>query len=51
MSDEGAATAEEAIKSERCSIPRELYNKVEIIASRNKKTNCEVQNDASASIE
>jgi len=36
-------TADEALKDERCSIPRDLYNHVQIIATQNKKTNCKVQ--------
>jgi hypothetical protein len=38
-----ATTADEAIKSERCAIPRQIYNEISTIASASKKTNCEVQ--------
>lgn len=40
---EDKTTANEAIKSERCAIPRETYNDISTIASALKKTNCEVQ--------
>ena len=40
---EDKTTADEAIKSERCAIPRQIYNEISTIASASKKTNCEVQ--------
>jgi hypothetical protein len=39
-------SSEEVIKSERCAIPREVYNDIAIIASAQKKSNCEVQIEA-----
>ena len=44
--DDKTTTADEAIKSERCAIPREVYNEISTIASASKKTNCEVQIEA-----
>lgn len=43
QSPEDKTTADEAIKSERCAIPREIYNEISTIASALKKTNREVQ--------
>jgi len=40
---EDKTTAEESIQSERCAIPREIYNDIAVIASASKKTNCELQ--------
>jgi hypothetical protein len=40
---EDKTTADEAIKSERCAIPRQIYNEISTIASASKKTDCEVQ--------
>jgi hypothetical protein len=42
-SEDDKTTADEAIKSERCAIPRQIYNEISTIASASKKTNCEVQ--------
>ncbi|HXX95558.1 MAG TPA: hypothetical protein VEL11_00365 [Candidatus Bathyarchaeia archaeon] len=36
-------TVDEITINERCGIPREIFNEIEIIASTQKKTNCEVQ--------
>jgi len=38
-------TADEILK-DRSSIPRDLDNQVQIIATQNKNTHCEVQEDA-----
>jgi hypothetical protein len=43
QSPEDKTTADEAIKSERCATPRQIYNEISTIASASKKTNCEVQ--------
>jgi hypothetical protein len=39
-------TAEEAIKDERCAVPRELFQDVATLASASKLTQCEVQTEA-----
>jgi hypothetical protein len=36
-------TADEVTTSDRCAIPREIFNEVAVLASASKKTNCEVQ--------
>jgi hypothetical protein len=41
--EDKTAAADEAIKSERCAILRQIYNEISTIASASKKTNCEVQ--------
>jgi hypothetical protein len=39
-------TVEEATVGDRCAIPREIFNDISIIASAQKKNNCEVQIEA-----
>jgi hypothetical protein len=39
-------TADEVTTSDRCAIPREIFNEVAVLASASKNTNCEVQVEA-----
>jgi hypothetical protein len=42
---EDSRTADENTQSDRCAIPREIYNNITAIASVSKKTNCEIQTE------
>jgi hypothetical protein len=42
---EDSRTVDEITQSERCAIPKEIFNQISVISSAANKTNCEMQTE------